>query len=353
MTEKFDVQSLRAFATAVLARAGMPGEAAVAVAEGLVEADLYGHATHGLALLPDYVEEIENGAMTLAGRPDTLSDFGAVALWDARRLPGVWTTKLAVAEAAERAGRFGVGAVAVRRSHHIACLAAFLEEPARAGKLVLLYSSDPSDSHVAPFGGVTPVMTPNPVAVGIPAMPDPILIDVSTSITTAAMCGKARAENRPLPGKWLLDKAGKATDDAHAMKDGGSILPIGGLDHGHKGYGLSLMVEALTQGLSGFGRADGPKEWGAAVLALVFEPAAFGGLDAFTRQTGWLADLCRASAVPEGAPPVRLPGAAALARKARALAEGLELDEARLSGLRGLAGRLSIDLPRTSQDQAK
>jgi LDH2 family malate/lactate/ureidoglycolate dehydrogenase len=346
MTETYKVTEIRAFAAAVLAKAGVPPEPAVAVAEGLVEADLYGHVTHGLALLPDYVEEIENGTMALAGRPDVLSDFGAVALWDAKRLPGVWTTKLAIVEAASRAGRFGVGAVAVRRSHHIACLAAFLEEPARAGKLVLLFSSDPSDAHVAPFGGVTPVMTPNPLAVGIPASPEPILIDVSTSITTAAMCARARADGRPLPGKWVLDGQGRATDDAQVMKEGGSILPIGGLDHGHKGYALGLMVEALTQGLSGFGRAERPTEWGAAVLALVFEPVAFGGIDAFMHETSWLGELCRASAVPAGAPPVRLPGATALARKAEAVANGLALDERRLSGLRALAARVSVEMPR-------
>lgn len=345
MAETFDAASLREFAGAVLKKAGIPAGPAASVAEVLVEADLYGHATHGLALLPDYVEEIEKGTMTITGEPEILSDFGAVALWDAKRLPGIWTTKLAIAEAASRAGRLGLGAVAVRRSHHIACLAAFLEEPARDGKLVLLFSSDPSDAHVAPFGGTTPVMTPNPIAAGIPSAPDPIVIDISTSITTAAMCGKARTEGRPLPGKWLLDRDGRATDDAQVMKDGGSILPIGGLDHGHKGYGLGLLVEALTQGLGGFGRADKPSEWGASVLALVFEPAAFGGLDAFIRQTGWLADACRASAVPQGAGPVRLPGGAALARKAKALANGLALDEARLGGLRDLAARMSIALP--------
>jgi L-lactate dehydrogenase len=345
MAAIFEADSLRVFAQAVLTKAGVPAEPAAAVAEALVEADLYGHATHGLALLPDYVEEIEKGTMTTSGRPEILSDFGAVAMWDAQRLPGIWTTKLAIAEAAARAGRFGVGAVALRRSHHIACLAAFLEQPARDGKLVLLFSSDPSDAHVAPFGGTTPVMTPNPVAAGIPAAPDPIIIDISTSITTAAMCAKARAEGRALPGKWLLDRHGQAADDAQVMKEGGSILPIGGLDHGHKGYGLGLLVEALTQGLGGFGRADGPTEWGAAVLAMVFEPAAFGGVDAFIRQTGWLADACRASAVPEGAGAVRLPGSAALARKAEALANGLALDDARLEGLRNLAARLSIALP--------
>src|SRR6202012_753969 len=118
---------------------------------------------------------------------------------------GVWTTVLAVEEAERRADRFGIGALALRRSHHIACLAAFLEGPARRGHLVLVFSSDPSDAHVAPFGGLTPVMTPNPVAAGIPTPGDPILIDVSTSITTAAMCGRVRAAGGRLAGRWVMD----------------------------------------------------------------------------------------------------------------------------------------------------
>ncbi|WP_119269042.1 Ldh family oxidoreductase [Taklimakanibacter deserti] len=345
MPTKFEPKSLRKFACDVLMKAGFPAEPARVVAKGLVEADLYGHSTHGLALLPDYVDEIASGAMTKEGAPEVVSDFGAVALWDARRLPGVWTTELAIAEAAKRARSFGLGAVCLRRSHHIACLAVFLEAPARDGLALVILSSDPSDSHVAPFGGVTPVMTPNPIAIGIPAEPDPILIDVSTSITTAAMCARMRNAGTPLPGKWLLDKDGNVTDDANVMKDGGSILPIGGVDHGHKGYGLSLMVEALTQGLGGFGRADHPTEWGASVLVLAFAPEAFGGRDAFLRQTGWLVEACAQSVVPEGKPQVRLPGQAALKRKGEAERDGLALDGVRLAGLEGLAKRFSLSLP--------
>src|SRR5215207_4464346 len=166
MTDRYDPQELRDFATAVLGQAGVATEAARAVAEGLVEGDLYGHATHGLALLPDYIEEIERGTMETKGRPEVVGETPAAALWDARRLPGVWTTRLAVEEASRRAASFGLGAVSVRRSHHIACLAAYLEAPAREGRVILLFSSDPSDAHVAPFGGTTPVMTPNPIAAG-------------------------------------------------------------------------------------------------------------------------------------------------------------------------------------------
>jgi len=161
----------REFATSVLLRAGLPAEPAGAVARGLVEGDAYGHSTHGLALLADYVEEIDNGKMTTSGRPEVVADAGAAATWDARRLPGLWTTMLAVDDAVRRATALGIGAVALKRSHHIGCLAAYLEAPARAGHVVLVFSSDPSDAHVAPYGATTPVLTPNPIAAGIPCAP--------------------------------------------------------------------------------------------------------------------------------------------------------------------------------------
>lgn len=345
MEPRYRYEDLKKLAAAALEAAGLGEKPAEAVAQGLIEADLLGHTTHGLALLADYVEELDNGTMEKEGLPAIVVDHAAIATWDARRLPGVWTTRLAVEEAARRAERFGIGAVAVRRSHHIACLAAFLEEPARKGQMVLVLSSDPSDSHVAPFGGLTPVMTPNPIAAGIPTDGDPILIDVSTSITTAALCGRTRAAGGRLPGAWVMDEHGAATDDPAVMKQGGSILPVGGLDHGHKGYGLSLMVEALTQGLGGYGRADKPTEWGASVLVLAFAPDLFGGLDGFTRQTGWLADACRAARVPAGKPRVRLPGEAALGRKREALAKGVRLHPGIAGDLERLAARFGFAMP--------
>lgn len=352
MPPRYAHPDLVVFATKALAAAGLPAEPAAAVAAGLAEADLLGHTTHGLALLADYVEELDNGTMARDGRPEVVADRAAVATWDARRLPGVWVTQLAVAEAASRAARFGIGAIAVRRSHHIACLAAFLEAPARSGMMTLVFSSDPSDAHVAPYGGLTPVMTPNPIAVGIPLAPDPILIDVSTSITTAAMCGRTRAAGGRLAGAWVMDGEGTATDDPTKLKPGGSILPIGGLDHGHKGYGLSLMVEALTQGLGGFGRAEAPTEWGAGVLVMAIDPEAFGGLDGFLRETGWLADACRAARVRPGDPAVRLPGEAALARKRAALAAGVALHPGIAEDLARLADRFHLTPPAPLPDAA-
>jgi L-lactate dehydrogenase len=196
---------------------------------------------------------------------------------------------------------------------------------------------------VAPYGGITPVTTPNPIAAGIPADPDPILIDVSMSITTGGMTALRRAEGRPMPGQWLLTPEGKLSDDPRVLAAGGALLPIGGLDHGHKGYALGLLVECLTQGLSGHGRADEPSEWGAAVLVLALKPSRFAGTQALQRQVQWLVAACHDARPLDPAAPVRLPGEAALARARQALKEGVPLSPAIVATLRDLAARYGVE----------
>ena len=346
MAERYTVSDLRSLAASILRAAGLQDEAALSVATGLVEADLYGRTTHGLAVLPDYVVEIDHGVMKARGRPVIISDLGAVACWDAARLPGIWTTALAVEAAIGKAKAVGVGAVAVRRSHHIGCLASFLEKPARDGFVIVVMCSDPSDAHVAPFGGITPVLTPNPIAAGIPRHPDPLLIDISTSITTAAMCGRTKAAGQRLPGAWMLDAAGRISDDPGSLEAGGSILPIGGLDHGHKGFALSLLIESLTQGLSGHGRMDAPKDWGASVLILAFAPSAFNSTQVFCRQVEGITDACKAAdPIPDG-DGVRLPGEQALAKKREGEHHGLELDPQTATRLTELATRFGVAMAR-------
>ena len=340
MAALYQAAALERIARQILEGAGVPHAPASAVAAGLLQADLYGHRTHGLQLLGDYVEAIEDGSMARDGEPQLLHSHGAVETWDGRRLPGVWTTALAVDRAAALAEQFGLGAVALRRSHHIACLAAFLEEPARRGTLILIFSSDPSARMVAPHGGVAPLTTPNPIAAGIPADPDPILIDVSMSITTGGLTGLHKAEGRAMPGQWLLTPDGKPSDDPRVLGEGGALLPVGGLDHGHKGYALGLLVECLTQGLSGHGRADEPTEWGASVLVLAVAPARFAG-DGGVPAPGRMADRRLPSIARARSRPRRcaIPGEAALERARQARRDGVPLAPAIVTSMRGLAER--------------
>jgi len=344
---RYRAADLVEYATRLFTAAGCDGDKPATIAAGLVEADLLGHNTHGLALAAAYLRDLANGAMTPRGEPEVVADRGAAITWDGRRLPGVWLAEKAVDLAADRAGTHGIAAVTIRRSHHIGCLAAFLQRVTDRGLMVIVACSDPAVATVAPFGGRKAVLTPDPIAIGIPTDGDPILIDMSASITTNAMSDRLRREGKRFPGPWALDASGRPTDDPGTLftDPPGTILPTGGTDHGHKGYGLALMIEALTQGLSGFGRADAPKGWGASVFVQAIDPAAFGGTDEFRRQTGWTAAACRNNPPAPGFDAVRLPGQRGLDSKRRALVEGVSLYPGIMQALAPHAERLGVAPP--------
>lgn len=344
---RYDAADLTRFADRLLGQAGMPAARAQTVAEILVEGDLLGHTTHGLQLLAPYLAEIENGAMAVAGDPETVADSGAAVTWDGRRLPGPWLVARALDLAMARASERGLCAVVIRRSHHIACLAAYLTRATERGMVALLMSSDPAGASVAPFGSVRPLYTPNPIAAGFPTGGDPVILDVSMSTTTNGLTGRLHAEGGRLEHEWLIDAEGRPSREPAVLfgTARGSILPLGGLDCGHKGFALGLLVEALTAALGGFGRADGPTGWGAAVFLQVIDPAFFGGRDAFLRESGWLAAAAKSSPPAVGREGVRLPGERGLKRRAEQLAHGVELYPTIMPALRPWASKLGVTLP--------
>ena len=342
---RYTAAALQDFALHLFTAAGMTKTLAAPIARYLVEADLMGHDTHGLALAPWYLSDIAAGHLRCDGAPQVLRDKGAALAWDGCHLPGAFLVVQAMDLAIDRALQFGTCTIAVGGAHHIGALAAYLPRATDLGMMVSLASSSPNAASVAPFGGVTAVFTPNPVAHGIPTPKGPILIDISASITTNNMSQRLIREGRLYPAPWVLDAEGNPSHDPAVLTKGGTLLPTGGLDHGQKGYGMALQVEALTQGLSGIGRADVPSGTTCAFTLQVWDPQAFGGTEAFLHQTGWLTDACLATPPRPGGPAVRLPGQAALARKATALAEGVALYPSILPALTAQAAALGVPLP--------
>ena len=327
MTDRYDAAELTGFAAALFAHAGLDPNKARTTAEILVEGDLLGHTTHGLALLGPYLDEAEAGRMAGTGAPEVVAEAAAAQTWDGRRLPGPWLVVQAAEWATGRAADTGLAAVSIRRSCHIGCLSAYLHRFAFREKFLIVASSDPSTASVAPFGGTRRVFTPNPLAAGWPAPGGPVMIDVSMSVTTNGMTGRLRAEGRDFEHPWLLDADGRPTRDPNAFftEPAGTLLPLGGVEAGHKGFGLALLIEALTAALGGFGRAGAPTAWGAAVLVLALDPARFGGMPGFLRETGWMAEAVHANPPPPGGEAPRLPGERALRLRAEQLEHGVLL----------------------------
>jgi L-lactate dehydrogenase len=347
---RISADSLVTFATALALATGVRADIARDLADVLVAGDLLGHTTHGLALLGPYLAEIESGSMAKSGEPAIVNSRPAAQTWDGGRLPGPWLTLRALDAAAAMAATHGTGTIVIRRSHHIACLAVYLLRATERGLVAIVQSSDPMVAAVVPHGGLTPIITPNPIAAGLPTSGDPILIDISSSITSMGFALQQLKAGKKLPGAWLIDHEGNATDDPGALvsEPKGALLPLGGLDAGYKGFGLALLIEALTAGLSGHGRADPPEGWGGTVFVQVLDPAAFGGLAAFKRQMDHVVGAAHASKPRGGTQRVRLPGEAGLARLADQRKHGVALYPTIMPALVPWAEKLGVAVPKPS-----
>lgn len=343
---RYPYPALREFARSLFEKAGYERDKADATAEMLLEADLMGHTTHGLALVPWYLDGAAKGEVNGRGEPEVIGDRGACVTWNGRRLPGTWLTLKAIDLGLERVKTYGTCTIAIADSHHIGALAAYLPRATQKGCMVIVASSSPAVATVAPYGGRVSVMTPDPIGIGIPTGGDPILIDISATISTNNMARRLIAEGKRFPYPWALDRDGNATDDPKAViGGGGSLLPVGGLDHGHKGYALGLLVESLTQGLGGYGRADSPKGATSSVYVQVIDPAAFAGQDAFARQTSWLVDACHGNPPRPGVDRVRVPGENAMKNRREAMKSGVPLSRLITDALAPYAERLAVKLP--------
>jgi LDH2 family malate/lactate/ureidoglycolate dehydrogenase len=345
---RFNADRLERFACELYVAGGMDAGKAAIVARLQVLTDAMGRRTHGLAYVPTYLADIGSGRMRATGEPEIVADNGVTSVWDGKYLPGLWLVAKAIDVCIPRAAQYGIAAIAIRKSHHIGCLAALVKQAADKGYVALLFNSDPTGKRVAPYGGTEALYTPNPFAIGYPGEGHPVLVDLCASITTTSMTRQKVAEGKQFEHEWLIDAEGRPTRDPEALEHAtprGSILPLGGLEYGHKGFGIGLMIEALSQGLAGYGRKDAPKNWGGNVFLQVIDPKRFAGLDAFTEQMDFLSDRARANKPIDPKRPVRIPGDAAAKGIADALENGIEIDERTWQTMLEWAEKLKVPAP--------
>ncbi len=198
---------------------------------------------------------------------------------------------------------------------------------------------------VAPFGGKQGLFSPNPFAFAFPTTQFPVLVDTCASITTVSMTRQKTAAGELFDHPWLLDADGRPTRDPSVMErptERGSLMLLGGAESGHKGFGLALMVEALTQGLSGFGRRDAPTRWGANVYLQLIDPDAFAGRAAALEQMDFLAEQCHANEPIDPSNPVRLPGEQASRNIERHRRDGVPVSASTVATLRHWAEKLGV-----------
>ena len=284
--------------------------------ETLLEASRAGYHSHGVMRIPTFAEDTQAGIIAPAEAPVVAHETAAAAMIDARRCLGPVSAVFAVEQATAKARAAGIGCAAVRNGNDIARLGAYVGGPAREGLITLLLVNDAGGGAcVAPFGSAAPFLSTNPLACGIPrADGAPLVIDLSTSVVALGKIRMAANLGEAVPEGWLIDRAGRPTTEPagfFATPRTASLLPLGGAADGHKGFLLSLIVEALAGALAGAGMSRGNEneDQGNGLFVLAADPGKLGRGAAFAQAMEEFIAGLEALPPAEGSAGVRLPGA--------------------------------------------
>ncbi|WP_170140770.1 Ldh family oxidoreductase [Oceanobacillus arenosus] len=237
-------KELISFAERSLQKVGVSADDASTIANCLVEADVRGVHSHGINLLPRYVRGILKGDINAQPNVSIEHDRNVIVRVNADNGLGGIAAAYAADLAVERAKEFGLAYITVTNSNHFGAAAPYSMKIAKNKMIGTTITNTPS---ILPaFGGMTPVLGNNPLAIAVPTKEDPIVLDMALSpIARGKLRGMAE-KGESIPPGWALTKEGHPTEDAAEAFDG-ITLPISG----PKGYGLSLINELLSGALSG------------------------------------------------------------------------------------------------------
>ncbi|GAA0936774.1 Ldh family oxidoreductase [Actinocorallia libanotica] len=326
---------------------GFGAEAASVVAESLVEADLRGVSSHGVMLVPMYVDRVLAGSVSRKEAAEVVADLGAVAVLDAGHALGQVTSDQAMALAVAKAKRYGVGAVAVRRAFHFGGAFRYVQAAAAQGCIGVAASN--TRPLMPAVGGARPAVGNNPLAFGVPSRDGhPVVLDMALSEAALGKIRIAASEGRPIPSTWATDADGTpTTDPEEALR--GMLLPAAG----HKGFGLALIVDMLTGVLAGGSAGAAVKPLYADVTVpndcahffLALDVAAFGDADGFAERLAALTAEVTGSPTAPGVERIYLPGQIEAERRDAAAAHGVRIEASVLKALRETAAKVGAELP--------
>jgi ureidoglycolate dehydrogenase (NAD+) len=309
--------------------AGVPAEDANQVADALVDTSLRGIDTHGLRLLPQYLDELATGVAKTEPDIRVVKDRGAGLLIDADGALGVLAGLAAARCAEQRARAYGVAAVAVRNSNHFGAASVYTRRLARHGLVGIAVTS--AASRVAPYGGVEPLFGTNPISVAAGGQDygaDEFALDMATSQVCFGEVKHRRAQRRPLENGWVTDADGRPTTEPGEAY---ALSPLGG----YKGHGLAMAVSLLGSVLTGtpldwqlsqVGQGTPGQGRGVGHLLLALDPGAFAGQADFSAGLADLLGTVRAATPAVQSQPVLAPGDPQRAHERQRRLHGIPLD---------------------------
>lgn len=290
-----------------MCKAGTTSEDALTVGHHLMTADYRGHFSHGMNRMQMYVQDIENRITDPAARPQTVTDFQAIALVDGKNALGQVVGKYCMELAIEKAKKFGIGMVTARGSNHYG-ICGYYTKMAMEQNLIGFACTNTSPL-MAPTRSLKAGLGTNPMSLGMAAHNDEFVLDMATTAVALGKIELAIRKGENIPEGWALDADGKVTRDAEEAYKASLLMPLGGTERnsGYKGYGLALMVEVLCGILSGSQFGPNIRAWktgdrvadlGHCFMAINPEAFACGSKERLSTLLGQLRGLPRAGEEP-------------------------------------------------------
>ena len=328
----------------IFAAAGAPADIAAVVAESLVTTNLFGHDSHGVLRVKQYINMIRAGMIKPAARPRILKRFGATAMvangYGFGQTGARFAAELAVAIGREH----GIAAVSLGQTAHIGRLGEYTQMIAAAGLIGIGFTSGSMYSGwVAPYGGREKVFSTNPISFAVPCRGEgTLLLDFATAGMAHGKVLLARAKGEPVPQGMMLDKHGRPSTDASIVDDGAVLLAMGA----HKGSGLSMMMEIIPTLLAGKRPIASPDfHYGNPTLLMALSPEAFDDDTDFVTQVEALKKHVKAVKPAAGFDEVLLPGEPEARSCARRASAGIPLPDSVWADLQELAEELGVCVP--------
>jgi uncharacterized oxidoreductase len=342
-------ERLRDAAARLLTAAGAVPTDAEVVADHLVEANLRGHDSHGVGILPHYLRAIAGGALDPRAHAAIDDAGGAVLAVDGRRGFGQVVAREATAAGIARARSTGVALVALRRASHVGRVGSYAEQAAEEGVVSVHFVNVVGHAAlVAPFRGSDARLSTNPFCAGVPGAKGkpPVILDFATSVVALGKVRVAMSRGEEVADGVLIDAEGRSTRDPGVMyrEPRGAILPFGL----HKGYGLAFMCELLAGAVAGGGTLTSvpfePDRIGNNMLSFLVDPRRLPGAARLEEEIAAAIDHVKASPAADPALPVLVAGEPELAMRARRLAEGIPVERATWDQIRDSAASLGVAL---------
>ena len=332
---------LREIATALLRGAGASDEEAAIVSRHSIDANLAGHDSHGIIQIPTYIDRIDVGHLVPQAPFEVVRDTSTITVIDGHWGFGYTVSEKAMRMTIDKAREHGVAATTVYRQGHVGRVTDYPVMAAQAGMIGMMTAdSGRSAKQVVPFGGREARLGTNPICMAMPSnLEGPLFIDIATSAVAGGKISLALARGERIPEGWIVDKEGKPTTDPAALQQGGSSLPLGG-EQGHKGYGLSVMVEIFSGILTGLGFGVEPSgRHNDGVFMAAFDVEAFRPLEEFKQEVADFAMYLKETPPAPGFSQVYYPGELEHLTTQRKMKEGIEVEDATWERLRELATR--------------